>query len=206
MIRQFSTKKIPVAIALILVGLLAGYVLFSNGHDPETTQTIAHEDEHDHENEDEIAYWTCSMHPQIREDGPGEIKEATIDYIDPVMNPDSRTIGVRADIANVGEGFKPEMLVSGRISAKLTEEALMVPATAVLWTGPRYIVYVKDTDAEQPFFEVREVTLGPRSGDFYVIKDGVEEGEEVVYHGTFRVDPETMPGCGEVTEGLDAAP
>ncbi len=119
---------------------------------------------------------------------PGTITSATIDYIDPVMNPKSRTIGLRADIENNGTRLKPDMLLSGQISARLAEEKLMVPAGAVLWTGPRSIVFVMDKEADQPVFEAREVTLGQRSGDFFVVEEGVYEGEEVVSNGAFRVD------------------
>ncbi|MFO8112441.1 MAG: efflux RND transporter periplasmic adaptor subunit [Desulfosalsimonadaceae bacterium] len=121
---------------------------------------------------------------------PGETHEATIDYIDPVVDPESRTVDVRADIENPGGRLKPEMLAYGEISARMTEEQLMVPTSAVLWTGPRSILFVMDTEGEQPRFEAREVTLGPESGDFRVITEGVEEGEVVVSHGAFRVDSE----------------
>ena len=73
----------------------------------------------------------------------------------------------------------------------MSEEKLMVPASSVLWTGPRSLLYVKDTDAEMARFEVREVELGPKTGDYYVIEEGgLEEGEEVVFHGAFRIDSE----------------
>ena len=62
--------------------------------------------------------------------------------------------------------------------------------TEVLWTGPRSLVYVQDTTVDLPRFEVREVELGVRAGDYYVIEEGVEEGEEVVFHGNFRIDSE----------------
>ena len=121
---------------------------------------------------------------------PGQKMNAAISYIDPTVNPNRRTIRVRADIENPDRRLKPEMLARGVIVAELPEEALMVPASAVLWTGPRSILFVLDTEAERPRFEAREVTLGPRSGDDYVIAEGVEEGEHVVSHGTFRVDSE----------------
>jgi Cu(I)/Ag(I) efflux system membrane fusion protein len=85
----------------------------------------------------------------------------------------------------------------------------MVPATAVLWTGPRSLVYVKDPTADVPRFQVREVEVGMRSGDFYVIENGLEEGELVVFNGAFRIDSEMQladsfsmmnrtPGAGAV--------
>src|SRR5690625_7348332 len=66
----------------------------------------------------------------------------------------------------------------------------MVPASTVLWTGPRSLVYVQDTTVDLHRLEVREVELGVRAGDYYVIEEGVEEGGEVVFHGNFRIDSE----------------
>lgn len=121
---------------------------------------------------------------------PGQQFEATINWIDPVVDPRKRTVRVRADLANLGNQLKPDMLVRGNLHVAMDSEKLMVPASAVLWTGPRSLVYVKDTSADVPQFEVREVELGTRAGEYYVIEEGVDEGEEVVFHGAFRIDSE----------------
>ena len=139
---------------------------------------------------------------------PGENHTAQITYIDPVVDGGSRTARVRAEMSNPQGELKPDMLVRGTVHSEMAE-GLMVPKSAVLWTGPRSLVYVKDTDADVPRFEVRDVELGPRAGDFYVIEDGVEEGEHVVFHGAFRLDSEMQladrfsmmnrePGAGAV--------
>lgn len=145
---------------------------------------------------------------------PGRTYEAVVDYIDPTFNPEKRTIRLRANIGNSDHRLRPDMLVTGILNAEQREEKLMVPVSSVLWTGPRSLVYVKDTDAETPRFMVREVELGARSGDYYVIEGGVEEGEEVVFNGAFRVDSEfqladrfsmmnRQPGTGAVPAGHD---
>ena len=139
---------------------------------------------------------------------PGQNHTAQITYIDPVVDGKSRTARVRAEMNNPQGRLKPDMLVRGTVHSEMPD-GLMVPASAVLWTGPRSLVYVKDTDADVPRFEVREVELGPRAGDFYVIEEGVEAGEEVVFHGAFRLDSEMQladrfsmmnrePGAGAV--------
>ncbi len=69
-----------------------------------------------------------------------------------------------------------------------SEPPVVVPRSAVLFTGVRSIVYVRDPDAEEPTYELREVVLGPRAGDFYIVREGLDEGEEVVIKGAFRVD------------------
>ncbi|MEZ6187772.1 MAG: hypothetical protein R3F62_22530 [Planctomycetota bacterium] len=64
---------------------------------------------------------------------------------------------------------------------------LVVPASAVLWTGVRSLVYVR-VPGEEPVFRGQEVVLGPRAGDVYVVREGLEEGQEVVTRGAFKLD------------------
>jgi membrane fusion protein, copper/silver efflux system len=67
---------------------------------------------------------------------------------------------------------------------------LVIPATAPLITGRRAVVYVQLPGQERPTFEGRNVTLGPRVGDHYLVLDGLEEGERIVTHGNFKIDSE----------------
>lgn len=121
---------------------------------------------------------------------PGETFEANITYIDPTLNSQSHTATVRAEAENPNRRLKPEMLAEGIVSSQVGSgtEQVLVPKSAVLWTGERSVVYVKKPNASQPTFEFREVMLGQRVGDQYVIKSGVEPGEEVVTHGNFKID------------------
>jgi Cu(I)/Ag(I) efflux system membrane fusion protein len=82
------------------------------------------------------------------------------------------------------------MFVTGTVKSKLNtyRNHLVVPRSAVLWTGPRSIVYVKQPGADEPVFAMREVRLGPMLGNSYVITDGLAEGEEIVTQGAFSVD------------------
>ncbi|MDZ7755772.1 efflux RND transporter periplasmic adaptor subunit [Rhodohalobacter sp.] len=121
---------------------------------------------------------------------PGQNLEATVSFIDPVVDSRSRTVRVRADLNNSDDQLKPDMLVRAQLNSRMQDEKLLVPASSVLWTGPRSLVYVQDTSADVPRFEVREVELGPKTGDYYVIESGLEEGEQVVFHGNFRIDSE----------------
>lgn len=120
---------------------------------------------------------------------PGQKFNASIQYINPTLNPETRSVDVRAVVPNPGNVLKPEMLVNASLSTKLNvkEKGLAVPATAVLWTGKRSLVYVKQK-GEIPTFERREITLGVRMNDLYVVDKGLEEGEEVVSNGVFAVD------------------
>ncbi len=68
------------------------------------------------------------------------------------------------------------------------EKPLVIPVSAALVTGTRAVVYVKLPDTEKPTYEGREVVLGPRAGDYYIIRGGLTEGELVVVKGNFKID------------------
>lgn len=69
-----------------------------------------------------------------------------------------------------------------------SEAPLVIPASAPLITGTRAVVYVQVPDQEKPTFEGRQVTLGPRAGEYYLVKEGLTEGEIVVTKGNFKID------------------
>ncbi len=121
---------------------------------------------------------------------PDRTFEATITFIDPVIDGQKRTASLRAEVANIGGLLKPEMLVKGKIEARLTPRGVevLVPRTAVMWTGPRSVVYVKVPDMAVPTFEYREILLGERVGDYYLVSSGLSPGEEVVVNGNFAID------------------
>ena len=121
---------------------------------------------------------------------PNKEFDATISFIDPILNTTTRTVTVRATLNNKENLFKPGMFVTGKVQGKVSNvnsDAVTIPATAVLWTGERSLVYVK-TSPNEPVFEMREVTLGNRSGDSYVVTTGLRNGDEIVTNGTFTVD------------------
>jgi Cu(I)/Ag(I) efflux system membrane fusion protein len=65
---------------------------------------------------------------------------------------------------------------------------LVIPATAALLTGKRAVVYVEQTGAGRPTYVGREVVLGPRAGDSYIVESGLSEGDLVVVSGNFKID------------------
>jgi len=122
--------------------------------------------------------------------GPKEFK-ARINYIEPLLDPVSRTATVRAEAFSNRNQLKPGMLLKGRIIAiktSSTNGSISIPRTAVLWTGNTSVVYVKQQDTEVPSFQFREVTVGNQSGDFVEVLEGIMDGDEVVTHGAFAVD------------------
>lgn len=131
---------------------------------------------------------------------PGEIFKGNVLYLDPFFDKDTRTFKVGVLYQDQHLRFKPNMLVRCRILVRLTADGisesetgsgdqppLVIPESAPLITGTRAIVYVADP-GETGVYEAREIMLGPRARDYYVVKQGLEEGEKVVVNGNFKID------------------
>ena len=171
---------------------------------------------------------------------PGETFKGTIAFIDPILNPMTRTVKVRVIVANADGRLKPEMFVRAVVKAAVAGDGkvlrsdlrgkwispmhpeivkdgpgacdvcgmplvraeelgyvdadetdvvlpLVVPVSAPLVTGKRAMVYVA-LPKEEGVYEGRDVVLGPRAGDYYLVKEGLKAGERVVVHGAFKLD------------------
>ena len=140
---------------------------------------------------------------------PGKDFEGKVAYIDPFINPKSRIAKVRIELPNTGLKLKPEMFANGVLYSNIAESSdhLLIPKSSILWTGKRAVVYVKVPERESPSFLYREITLGPEAGNFYVVADGLMEGEVIAVNGVFKIDaaaqlegkPSMMnPGGGKV--------
>jgi Cu(I)/Ag(I) efflux system membrane fusion protein len=106
----------------------------------------------------------CPMHPEVVKDRPGQCDVCGMDL-------------VSAEALGFAEREAP------------SERVLAIPQTAVLLTGRRAVVYVETTnEAGEDVYEGRDVELGPRAGDWYVVKSGLAEGERVVVRGAFQID------------------
>jgi len=120
---------------------------------------------------------------------PGKNYESRIVFIDPVLNSQTRTAKVRAEISNTASNLKPEMFVRGKlIGNTFNSSEIVVPKSAVMWTGTRSVVYVQLANTEIPSFEYREVVLGASIGNNYEIISGLSAGEYVVTQGAFVID------------------
>jgi membrane fusion protein, copper/silver efflux system len=126
---------------------------------------------------------------------PGERFEGTVAFIDPALSDRTRTARVRVDIANPDGRLKPGTFVRGTVDVAAEQPAdaetpLLIPASAPLITGRRAVVYVQLRDVDRPTFEPRDVLLGPRAGAWYVVQEGLSEGDLVVTNGAFKIDSE----------------
>lgn len=106
--------------------------------------------------------WISPMHPEIIKSEPGQCDVCGMDLVP------AESLGLVASVE--------------------ADPPLVVPASAVLRTGERAVVYVRVPETERPIFEGREIVLGPRAGEVFVVREGLEEGERVVSNGAFRID------------------
>lgn len=126
--------------------------------------------------------------------------EGQVAQINPFVDEQRRTARVRVLVENPNGTLKPGMFARGMVLSRLGEAGgaeewreetpLVIPATAALITGRRAVVYVKIPDTDRPTFELRQVELGPRAGEYYVVREGVNAGEQVVTNGNFKIDSE----------------
>jgi Cu(I)/Ag(I) efflux system membrane fusion protein len=121
---------------------------------------------------------------------PSKKFKGKVTYIDPFVSSSTRVAKVRVEVKNPGNKLLPEMYANGIINAKLThiKNAIIIPKSAVLWTGKRAVVYVKVPHKKTISFVYREIILGQDMGDFYIVEKGLKEGEVVATNGVFRID------------------
>lgn len=120
---------------------------------------------------------------------PNKEFKKKVDFIDPMMNPQTRTVDLRVVLNNRNGEFKTGMFIEGIIenTSSDSEQKLTIPSSSVLWTGERSVVYLK-TNPNEPIFEMQEVVLGKQVGEQYEVIDGLKDGDEIVTNGTFTVD------------------
>ncbi len=107
--------------------------------------------------------WICPMHPGVIKEGRGS-----------------------CDICGMPLE-RPESLGYESVDRAKAEAPLVIPVSAPLITGRRAVVYVADPEQEG-IYEGREVVLGPRAGEYYTVRQGLEEGDLVVINGNFKID------------------
>lgn len=118
---------------------------------------------------------------------PGRAFEGEIRAMDPVVDAATRSTRVRIELTDPDGLLKPAMFVNAMLRVALGDR-LTVPASAVMATGTRHVVFVaRDNGVLEP----RDVTVGARAEDAVEIVSGVVEGESVVTSGNFLIDSES---------------
>ena len=139
--------------------------------------------------EQDIGRIKSGVTAKIRIDAyPDKNFEGRITYVYPTLNPATRTVPVRVELANPGLLLKPAMFAQVELPASGKTAVVTVPISAVIDSGIRQIVLVQ---AKEGRYEPREVKLGMRSDNDVEVVDGVKAGEAVVVAANFLIDAES---------------
>lgn len=123
---------------------------------------------------------------------PGEHMMGTVSFVYPTVEVASRTNRVRVSVPNPGLRFKPGMFATIFFEVAAIRDALAVPLDAVIVTGERNLVFVRD---EAGPLVPYEVVLGARAGDRVQILSGLDEGQVIVASANFLIDAESRLGA-----------
>ena len=107
-----------------------------------------------------------------------------VTYIDPRLDPATRTAKVRVEVPNPHRGLRLGMFVTMSLETGSSQRVTVVPQAAVQAIGDRMVVYTP-VQGEEARFAERPVKLGPARGNLVQVLDGVKPGEKVVTEGSF---------------------
>ncbi len=119
---------------------------------------------------------------------PGKTFRGRVDYVLPQLDMATRTLPVRLVFPNPGLKLRPGMYVNVRVKLPLGRQ-LVVPDSAVFHSGTKNLVFAYSGDGN---IEPRDVELGPRVGDQFVVSKGVKAGDQIVTSANFLIDSEAQ--------------
>jgi Cu(I)/Ag(I) efflux system membrane fusion protein/cobalt-zinc-cadmium efflux system membrane fusion protein len=119
---------------------------------------------------------------------PGRTFRGRVDFVYPQLDTDTRTAKVRIVSSNSDLQLKPGMFVNVALKVPMGRQ-LVIPASGVLQSGTRQIAFVERSDG---YLEPREVELGPRIGDDFIVLKGLKAGEQIVTSANFLIDSESQ--------------
>jgi RND family efflux transporter MFP subunit len=111
-----------------------------------------------------------------------------VDFIYPQVDMDTRTAKVRVVFSNAGLQLKPGMFVNVSLKVPMGSQ-LVIPASGVLQSGTREVAFVERSDG---YIEPREVQVGSRVGDNFIVLKGLKAGEQIVTSANFLIDSESQ--------------
>ena len=142
---------------------------------------------------------------------PGRHFMGTVSFVYPIVDRGSRTNRVRVTLSNPDLDLKPGMFATIFFDVRIDDDAVVVPMEAVIVTGERNLVFVREPNGT---LRPQEVVLGPAAGERVEILEGLVPGEEIVASANFLVDAESrlaatgggMPGMQHGTMEMEMAP
>ncbi len=131
---------------------------------------------------------------------PGEHRMVRVSFVYPTVDPRSRTNRVRVTVPNRDLRLKPGMYTTIYFDVVIGRDVLVVPREAIVITGERNIVFVRDADG---MLQPREIVMGPAAAGRVQILGGLAEGETIVASANFLVDAESrLAGGGGSMAGM----
>lgn len=119
---------------------------------------------------------------------PNRLFKGKVIFIDPLLDPKTRTVKVHMHFPNPTGILKPEMFGEVVLEGK-KREGLHIPADAVVRSGTKDVVFLSLGNGK---FEPREVQLGMKNSELIEVLGGLTEGQEVVMRANFLVDSESQ--------------
>lgn len=119
---------------------------------------------------------------------PGTPFSGRVTFVYPFLDPKTRTVKARVEMANPGLKLKPDMFVNAVIKVGMGS-SIVVPASAVMDSGKRQVAWI---ESQPGVFEQREVQVGERSDDKVQILSGIKAGEKVAVSGAYLIDSESQ--------------
>jgi RND family efflux transporter MFP subunit len=111
-------------------------------------------------------------------------------FVDSVVDPDTRTVKVRTEVANPDGRLKPDMFANVQIVTDVNRAAISIPQSAVLTDEGKTIVFVADGSG----YKKRQVQAGIQNNDRVEIVDGLSSGDKVVVKGNYLLLEQSKPG------------
>jgi len=130
---------------------------------------------------------------EITSDALSSALHGRVQFIEPALNPQTRTVAVRVQVPNPGMRLRPGMFANVVLRGRTPRPVPVVPRSAVVDSGQRKVVYVARGSG---LFEGRAVELGPAAEDYYPVISGLKPGERVVSGGAFMIDSQTRLTTG----------
>lgn len=122
---------------------------------------------------------------QVDAGAPGTALAGVVDNIAAVVNPDTRAVAARIVLRNPEGALRKQMYVRVRIQSRQAGEGLLIPASALLRDDENLpFVYLVQHDGS---FARRHVTAAPRTGDDYLVSEGLQPGDRIVVDGAIFV-------------------
>ena len=119
---------------------------------------------------------------------PGRKFKGRVTYINPFMDPKTRTLKVRMEFDNSKWELKPDMYANITLKSVISKKSIAVPEEAVIHSGEKEIAVVQNSSGT---FESRELTLGAQANGYYQVLKGLSAGETVVTSSSFLIDSES---------------